>query len=321
LRGQRPAFGRIEERLADFCGAQAALLFGSGYAANMGLLQALVAPADLVLSDANNHASLIDGIRLTGARKVVFPHNDLGAVEQALRQPRPGRAFVVTESLFGMDGDLAPLRELADLAERSGALLVVDEAHATGLYGPTGAGRVEELGLRERVLATVHPGGKALGCGGAWVAGLAVLREWLINRARPFVFTTAPLPVLAAALDAALDVVAAEPQRRAEVHRKAALLRAELGAQGVACGGGSPILPLIVGDNDGALALQDALAAAGFDARAVRPPTVPPGTARLRVTARYPIADDDLRRFAAEVGRAWPDGAGVVAPAVAAARA
>jgi 8-amino-7-oxononanoate synthase len=307
LRGHKACFAALEERLASFAGREAALLFGSGYAANTGLLATLVTPDDLVLSDERNHASLIDGLRLAGARKVVYPHQDLEAVERALRTasaPRPRRTFVVVESVYSMDGDLTPLVELTDLAERFGALLIVDEAHATGLYGPRGSGRVEELGLSERVLATIHTGGKALGSGGAWVAGPAALRETLLNRARPFVFSTAPLPVLSAALEAALDLLEREPERRDAVRTKAALLRNALGAQGADVGRSqSAIVPVIVGSNERALALAAGLAARGFDARAIRPPTVPVGNARLRLTARYPVADVDLRRCAAEIGR------------------
>lgn len=307
LRGHHAAFDGLEERLAHFCRTDAALLFATGYAANVGLLQTLMGRDDVVFSDADNHASLIDGIRLSGSRKVLYRRGDLAALEAALRVPRAGRAFLVTESVFSMDGELAPLLDLVSLAERHGALVIVDEAHATGLYGPHGAGRVEELGLRERVLATVHTGGKALGSGGAWVAGPGPLRDLLINRARTFVFSTAPLPVLAAALVTALDLVAAEPERRAEVHRKAALLRGALRAAGLPAGGDSPIVPVVVGANAAAVQLQELLEAAGFDARAVRPPTVPAGTARLRVTTRYPVADADLLRFAAEVGRILAD--------------
>jgi 8-amino-7-oxononanoate synthase len=304
LRGHLVLFDDIEERLAAFCGAPAALLFNSGYAANTGLLQTLLGPDDLVLSDAANHASLIDGIRLSGTPKVIYPHQDLTTVEDALHQPRRGRVFIVTESLFGMDGDLTPLVALVELAERHGALVIVDEAHATGLFGPRGAGRVEELGLRERVLATVHTGGKALGSSGAWVAGSSELRELLVNRARSFVFTTAPLPVLAAALHAGLDLVEREPQRRADVRRKSALLRTSLRDGGVTGGGDAHIVPLMVGENAPSVALQAALLAEGFDARAVRPPTVPPGTARLRVSVRYPLTDAELERFAAVALRA-----------------
>jgi len=212
---------------------------------------------------------------------------------------------VVTESVFSMDGDLTPLAELATLAERYDALLIVDEAHATGLYGVRGSGRVEELGLRDRVTASMHTGGKSLGSGGAWIAGSSVLRDVLVNTSRSFIFSTAPLPVLAAALDAALDVVEREPGRRAEVHRKSALVRQALAALNINVGGASPIIPIIAGtgSNDGALALQSGLQAAGFDVRAIRPPSVAPGTARLRVTIRYPIRDVELLRFSREVAR------------------
>jgi 8-amino-7-oxononanoate synthase len=300
LRGHHAAFDRIEERLAAFSGQPAALLFGSGWAANLGLLPAIAGRDDLVLSDALNHASLIDGVRLSGARRIVYPHLDVQAVRDGLRQGGARRRFVVTESVFSMDGDLAPLRELAEAAEEHGALLIVDEAHATGLYG---SGRVEALGLQQRVLASVHTGGKALGCAGAWVAGPAALRDTLLQRARSFVFSTAPLPALCAGLDAALDVLAAEPWRAVECLRKAGLLRGALREAGLTAPGEAPIVPLVVGGNAAALALQDALQAEGFDVRAIRPPTVPEGTARLRLTVRTPVADADLLRLAGAAGR------------------
>jgi 8-amino-7-oxononanoate synthase len=303
LRGHHPVFEDLEDRLAEWSGTGAAILFGSGYAANLGLIQTLVTADDLVLSDRLNHASLIDAIRLARARACVYAHQDLDELERLLKQPRTGRALVVTESVFSMDGDLTPLQEIVALAERHGAAVVVDEAHATGLYGRRGSGRVEELGLRDRVLATVHTGGKALGSGGAWVAGSGALCQMIVNSARSFIFSTAPLPVLAAALGAALDLLGREPARVGEVHRKAALLRHELANLGVSAGGGSLIVPIVVGANERALALQEALAEAGFDVRAVRPPSVPLGTARLRVTVRYPVGDSDLLRFAASVSR------------------
>ena len=303
LRGHHEIFERIEARLAAFSGAESALLFGSGYAANIGLLQAIVSPDDLVVSDERNHASLIDGIRLTKATTSIYPHQDLAALEKALAQPCKGRAVVVTESVFSMDGDLTPLVEVCDIAERAGAVVIVDEAHATGMYGPRGSGRVEELRLRDRVAATIHTGGKALGSAGAWVAGSRALRDVLVNRARSFIFSTAPLPVLAAALSAGLDLVESEPERRREVQRKSTLLRRALDEAGVAAGGESMIVPIIVGANDTATALQAAVMEAGFDVRAIRPPSVAPGTARLRVTVRYPIPDDALLRFACAVGR------------------
>jgi 8-amino-7-oxononanoate synthase len=303
LRGHHEIFEELEGRLAVFSGTEAALLFGSGYAANIGLLQAVVSPDDLIVSDERNHASLIDGVRLTKAHTVIYPHQNLGALEAALRTPRKGRAIVVTESVFSMDGDVTPLTEVASITERHGAVLIVDEAHATGLYGQRGSGRVEELGLRDRVLATMHTGGKSLGSGGAWVAASQGVRDVLVNRSRSFIFSTAPLPVLAVALAAGLDLIKREPERRREVHRKSVLLRDALAAADIHAGGESPIVPIIAGSNEAALALQAGLMAAGFDVRAIRPPSVAPGTARLRVTVRYPIQDDDLRRFAAEVAR------------------
>jgi 8-amino-7-oxononanoate synthase len=301
LRGHHEVFEALEARLAAFCASDAALLFGSGYAANIGLLQAVVAADDVIVSDERNHASLIDGMRLTKAPTIVYPHQDLQALEDALRRPRHGRAIIVTESVFSMDGDATPLLAIADLADRHGAALIVDEAHATGLYGPRGSGRVEELALRERVLATVHTGGKSLGSGGAWVAGSRALCDLLVNRARAFIFSTAPVPVLCALLDAAVDIVVDEPGRRAEVHRKSALLRRALRGRGIEAGGDAPIVPIIAGSNEVALGLQSGLMAAGFDVRAIRPPSVAPGTARLRVTVRYPVSDIDLERFAVEL--------------------
>jgi 8-amino-7-oxononanoate synthase len=330
LRGHLEAFEQLESRLAEFSGTGAALLFGSGYAANIGLLQAIVSPDDLIVSDRLNHASLIDAVRLTKARALIYPHQDLDALESALQTFRQthgrGRAIVLTESVFSMDGDLTPLDKITAIAERNGGVVVVDEAHATGLWGARGSGRVEALGLRDRVLATMHTGGKSLGSGGAWVAGSRTLCDVLVNRARSFMFSTAPMPVLAAALGAGLDLIAREPERRIEVHRKSARLRRLLseadvvvgaqavgalavGAQRAPASAESPILPIVVGSNESALALQSGLFAAGFDVRAIRPPTVPPGTARLRVTVRYPVSDEDLSRFAAVVSN-------LLAPAV-----
>jgi len=303
LRGHHLVFEQVESRLAAFSGTEATLLYSSGYSANIGWMQAIVGRDDLVVSDALNHASLIDGIRLSKARAVIYPHQNLDALDNALAEPRAGRAIVVTESVFSMDGDLTPLAAICDIAERRDAVVVVDEAHATGLYGARGSGRVEQLGLRSRVLATIHTGGKSLGSGGAWVAGSRALRDVMVNRARSFIFSTAPVPVLVAGLNAGLDMVEREPGRRDEVHRKSALLRKKLSDAGVAAGGESPIVPIVAGSNEAALALQAGLSAAGFDVMAIRPPSVAPGTARLRVTVRYPIADEALSRVAAEVSR------------------
>jgi 8-amino-7-oxononanoate synthase len=303
LRGHHRIFALLEERLAEFTGSESALLFGSGYAANIGLLQAIISPTDVIVSDERNHASLIDGMRLTKASTVIYPHQDLDALESALSKPRTGRAVVITESVFSMDGDVTPLANVCDIAERNGAVVIIDEAHATGMYGARGSGRVEELGLRDRVLATIHTGGKALGSGGAWVAGSSTLRDVMVNRARSFVFSTAPLPILCAALRAGLDLIEREPERRREVHRKSSLLTRALAEGGLETGSQSMIVPIIVGANDAATTLQASLADAGFDVRAIRPPSVAAGTARLRVTVRYPVDDADLLRFASEIAR------------------
>jgi 8-amino-7-oxononanoate synthase len=303
LRGHHEIFESIEERLASFTGSESALLFGSGYAANIGLLQAIASPDDLIVSDERNHASLIDGIRLTKAATAIVPHQNMDALEAALARPRKGRAVIITESVFSMDGDLTPLRDVCAIADRAGAVVIADEAHATGMYGLRGSGCVEDLGLRDQVVATIHTGGKALGSGGAWVAGSRALRDVMVNRARSFIFSTAPLPVLGAALHAGLDLVEREPERRHDVHRKSSLLRRALADAGVPSGGASMIVPIVTGTNDTAIELQSGLMAAGFDVRAIRPPSVPPGTARLRVTVRYPQADADLLRLASEVSR------------------
>jgi 8-amino-7-oxononanoate synthase len=287
LRGHTGLHAALERRLAAFKGTEAALLFASGYQANVGLLSALVGPRDRALSDALNHASLIDGLRLSGCRRVIFPHLDQAAVARELERPHPGgRTFLVTESLFSMDGDAAPLDRYAELAARHGAELIVDDAHATGLFGEArGSGLCEAFGVERQVAAVVSTLGKAVGLAGAFVAGPEVLVEYLVNRCRAFVFTTAPPPLLLHAVDAALDRMAAEPQRRRRALDLAERLRRRLAALGVGRPPGvGPIVPLLVGDNARAVAAAERLAALGFDVRAIRPPTVPPGTARLRVS-------------------------------------
>lgn len=309
LRGHRPSFDVLEARLAKFSGSQAALVFSNGYAANLGLLSALLKPEDAVFSDASNHASLIDGIRLSGARRFVYPHLDLTALKAALRDgpsASGGRRWIVTESLFSMDGDIAPLSDLVALASQSGAVLIVDEAHAVGLYGKEGSGLCEEVGVRDQVAAVVGTFGKALGLFGAYVGTTSTAAEYLVHRARSFVFTTALPPFLLAGVQAALDVVAGEPGRRGRVLELADGLRRRLGELGLNTGSSSqsPIVPVILGESERALAVASALQAQGYDVRAIRPPTVPEGTARLRVSVH---ADHDprmLEEFARAVHRA-----------------
>lgn len=316
LRGHTRLHADLERRLAAWKGTEAALLFASGYQANVGLLTAIVEPRDRALSDALNHASLIDGLRLAGCRRVIFPHLDLAAVERELVRPHPeGRTFLVTESLFSMEGDVAPLDRYAELAARHGAELIVDDAHATGLYGAArGSGLCEAYGVERRVAAVVSTLGKAVGLSGAFVAGPRVLVDYLVNRCRAFVFTTALPPLLLHALDAALDRIAAEPWRRRRALDLAGRLRRrlrELGAlpavpatretpEGIAesSPGAGPIVPLLLGDNARALAAAERLAALGYDVRAIRPPTVPPGTARLRVSVHADHSEAEIDALA-----------------------
>ncbi len=297
LRGQMPLFDRVEHDLARFVGREAALLFPSGYQANLALLSGLLTADDWVFSDQLNHASLIDGIRLSRAQRVVFPHGDLSALRRALgdRVAQPGLKVIVTESLFGMDGDIAPLDGLADLADEFSALLIVDEAHATGLWGAGhwGGGLVQALGLSSRVFATIHTGGKALGVGGAWVAGSEKLKSYLVNFSRPFIFSTAPIPALAVGLGESVEYWKSVGASRADLlFKNVAHFRSSLprllggGVQSVSREMG-PIVPVILGSNEAAVRVAAQLQAEGWDVRAIRPPTVPEGSARLRLCIHW----------------------------------
>jgi 8-amino-7-oxononanoate synthase len=285
IAGHTDLHAHVEARLAAFTGTEAALLFPSGYQANIGAIGALVHAGDHIYSDALNHASIVDGCRLSRAAVHVFPHRDMGALEHVLATTPPGgRRLIVTDSVFSMDGDRAPLGDIVRLAARHDGLVMVDEAHATGVFGPGGTGLAGAEGLTARI--DVHMGtlGKALGGAGAYVAGSRVLIEVLVNRARSFVFTTGLVPAAVAAAGAALDVVAREPERRARVLENARRLRAGLRSLGLAVGGDTHIVPVLVGDNRRALALGAALLERGVLVQPIRPPTVPAGTARLRVT-------------------------------------
>ena len=315
LRGHQAVFEEVEQELADFCGQESALIFPSGYQANLALLSGLLTSQDYVFSDQLNHASLIDGIRLSGAQKVIYPHRDLGVLREALERTQSvsGRALrvIVTESLFGMDGDQAPLRELADLADEYGALWVADEAHATGLWGDfsrnRGGGLVQSHQLSSRVFATIHTGGKALGIGGAWVCGGAKLKELLVNFARPFIYSTAPLPALVRGLGCAVDYwKRVGPARARRVLESAEEMRQALAmAQVPVAGGLGPIVPVILGDNERALSLAHRLQLQGFDVRPIRPPTVPVGTARLRLCIHDAHSEENLRELQQALLSEW----------------
>jgi 8-amino-7-oxononanoate synthase len=302
LSGHDAAWEALERQFAAFVGAEAALYFTSGYAANLGLLTALLGPDDIVFSDAANHASLIDGLRLAGVRKVVYPHGDMAALEHLLaaHAAEPGTRVIVTESIFSMDGDAAPFDALARLAERWGAALVVDEAHALGVLGPGGRGLLAESPARACTIAAVYTCGKALGSAGAFVCGSRLLIEFLINRARPFIFSTAAPPYLAAQIAAALELAAAAEAERRWLAEAAAWLRAELRAARLdVLPGPSPIVPVILGSNRRAVAFAAALQQRGFWVRPIRPPTVPPGTARVRLSLTAALDRATLERLAA----------------------
>ena len=304
LRGHREAFSAVERRFAAFKGAERSLYFSSGYLANLAVLSTLPEAGDTVYSDALNHASLIDGLRLSRARRIVVPHGDIGALDERLAADAgTGQRFVVIESVYSMDGDLAPLADYAAVCRRRGAALVVDEAHAVGVWGDDGSGLIRAAGAAGGVLLSINTAGKALGAAGAFVAGPAWVIDYLEQRARTFVFSTAPPPAVAAAIEAALDIVAEEPGRRARLHARARFLRRKLEQAGFgqAAAGTSQIVPILIGGNRAAVELAQALQARGFDVRAIRPPSVPPGTARLRVAVNAGLAEDDLDRFAAEL--------------------
>jgi 8-amino-7-oxononanoate synthase len=278
----------------------AALYFPSGYVANEGLLSTLITRADWVASDEWNHGSLIDGVRLSKAERHVYAHQDLEALENALAQvPEGRRRFVVTESVFGMDGDLTDLPRLVEICEAHDALLIVDEAHATGVYGPRGQGRVAEFGLQDRVLATVHTCGKALGSHGAYVISSRTICDWLVQSCRHFIFTTALPPRLARLTLRAIEELARDPEPRHRLLERAAALAERLRAGGVPVpeSARSHIVPILLGSDERAVAWAERLQELGLRVPAIRFPTVPQGQARLRISLRADHQDVELDRL------------------------
>jgi 8-amino-7-oxononanoate synthase len=283
--GDLPIHGRLEAALAGLHRSEAALLFNSGYHANAGVPAVLVGRDDAVFSDELNHASIIDGALLSRAQLHRYRHGDVGALDDLLGRSTARRKLVVTDAIFSMDGDAAPLAGIVEACQRHGAMLYLDEAHAVGVLGPTGAGLAEQLGLKHRVDVAMGTLGKALGAFGAYVAGEARLRELLVTRARTFVFTTALPPAACGAALAALELVRAEPERRQRLQALAAQLQAGLQARGFDVSRVvSAIFPVVLGSEARALATAAGLRERGFYVRAIRPPTVPRGTSRLRVT-------------------------------------
>jgi 8-amino-7-oxononanoate synthase len=286
ISGNMTLHEELENKIAELKGTEAALVFNSGFQANTGILATLVGEGDVIFSDALNHASIIDGCRLARARIVVYGHCDLDQLERGLKDaPSKSRKLIVTESLFSMDGDEAPLADIVGLAEKHGAMVMVDEAHATGVFEPNGAGLVANLGVGDRVLVQMGTLGKALGGFGAYIAGKRSLRELLINRCRSFIFTTSLPPAVMAMAIAAIDIVNKEPERRQALRDNCEMLRSGLKSLGHSLRDSrSHILPLMIGDATRCMKLSEDLLQRGVFAQGIRPPTVPPGTSRLRIT-------------------------------------
>jgi 8-amino-7-oxononanoate synthase len=306
LRGHHEIWNEVESMLAAWHGAETALMMTSGYAANEGLIATVAEPGDWVAVDELSHACIIDGLRVARPRKYLFRHNDLTHLEdglraEAARRPAGRELFVVTESLFSMDGDTAPLLDMADLCDRYGAHLIVDEAHTTGCFGPTGSGCVDAAGLRGRVLATVHTGGKGLGLPGAYVCGSKLLKEFLTNTCRHLIFTTAQPPAVGAWWRGQIPRVQADAAGRQRLHENAATLRAAIAGYGLEPAGRDYVVPVVVGQDEPSVRAATELQCRGYDVRAIRPPTVSAGTCRLRVSVH---ADHDpavLARLAADI--------------------
>ncbi len=296
---------RLEKKLAAFKGTEAALLFGSGYLANVGVVGSLARAGEVVFSDELNHASIIDGCRLSRAETFVYGHNDVEHLAWGLSQAGGRGALIVTESVFSMDGDVAPLEEIVELARLHDVRVVVDEAHATGCLGPGGRGAVAEAGLEGEVDVIVGTLGKALGSYGAFVACDAEVAQLFTNTARPFIFSTAPPPPAVAGALAALELVEEQPRRVERLQANAEVLRAELAREGFdVSGSSSQIIPLVVGDASTAMRVCEAALERGVFAQAIRPPTVPDGTSRLRLAVMATHTKDELREAARVLGRA-----------------
>jgi 8-amino-7-oxononanoate synthase len=306
--GLLPPLRSLESALADWEGAEAALVFSSGFAANLGVLSALAGQDDALFSDELNHASLIDGCRLSRAAVHVYRHLDLEHLQALLRRKAGGarQRIIVTDTVFSMDGDLAPLADLLALARRFDCLLLVDEAHATGVFGDQGRGLTELVSETSRESGRIIKVGtlsKALGAQGGFVCGSRELIDWLVNAARPYVFSTALAPPIAAAARRALSLVQAEPERRHRLLGLGQSLRQELNRAGFPATGSAPhIVPVIVGAAGAAAGLSKRLERKGLIVPAIRPPSVPEGTARLRISLSAGHAEEDVKRLVQALG-------------------
>lgn len=300
LRGNHPEHEALEREAAAFFGVEQVIYFGSGYAANMALFSTLPQRGDLIVHDALVHASAHDGIRASRAQAVAVAHNHVAAFEEAIATWRAeggvGYPWIAVESLYSMDGDRAPLAQLAELADRYDGFLVIDEAHATGVLGPGGRGLSADLDGRENVVV-LHTCGKALGASGALLCASATLCDYLVNRARGFIYSTAPSPLMAVAVREGLKILAEEPQRRSSFEALVSFANAALVANLDVEPGQSQILPVMIGDNGRAVRIAARMREEGFDIRAIRPPTVPEGTARLRIAITLNVNEETIERM------------------------
>tara|TARA_R110002095_G_scaffold207151_2_gene191980 strand:- start:43074 stop:44153 length:1080 start_codon:yes stop_codon:yes gene_type:complete len=298
--GRTEWHAKLEAQLAQFEGTEAAILFPSGYAANLGIVSAFANEQDTVFCDRLNHASLIDGCRLSGARLRVYRHDRLEKLKRELdKVTGDGKKIIVTDSVFSMDGSLAPLVSLCDLAEKFQAILIIDEAHATGVWGASGRGLAEELGVEHRVTIRIGTLSKAVGAMGGFVAGASDLIDWLWNRVRTQIYSTALPPAICAAACKSLEIIQAEPERRRVLSERADFLRNELQQRTNVTipSSAGPIIPVILQDPGVTMNVAAELQEAGFLVGAIRPPTVPEGTSRLRVSVTCAHQRDDLERF------------------------
>ena len=304
LRGNCAEHESLEAEAARFFGAEASLYFASGYVANFAVLTTLPQRGDLLVLDQLVHASIHEGARAGRAEFRFYAHNDANSAEDVIRSWRAeggtGRIWIVAESLYSMDGDFAPLDALNDVADQHDAFLMIDEAHATGVFGPNGRGLTAAYEGRENLIA-IHTCGKALGAAGALVTTTNLLRDFIVNRCRPFIFSTAPSPLMAVAVLEALSILRDEPGRQQHLQGLIDVARRQINAREGWRLSGSQIMPFIVGDNARAMALAAALQARGFDIRGIRPPTVPAGTARLRVSLTNNVSESDVRAMLAAV--------------------
>lgn len=312
LRGNHPEHEALETEAAAFFGSEAALYFGGGFQANAALIAALPSHGDLIVHDALVHASAWEGMGLTKARCRAARHNDVQAFADEIAAWREdggrGRVYIAVESLYSMDGDIAPLAELAALASRHDALLLIDEAHATGVLGPDGRGLAALHGLEGRdCVVTLHTCGKALGASGALVTCPRVVRDFLVNRARAFIYATAPSPLMAAVVRRALAFVRDEPGRRAALAARVSAANQALMATTGRAGSGTHIIPVIAGSDANAVRLAEAMQARGYDIRAIRPPTVPEGTARVRIAITTGVDEAAIRAMMAALGEELRD--------------